>query len=71
MVMNFATKRLWIQAAKMSFLRRVAGGSLRDKVRSTVTLEEYTTERLCLSPGLGAPQNPPDKAEGSVWDERR
>ncbi|KAK3512562.1 hypothetical protein QTP70_017239, partial [Hemibagrus guttatus] len=35
-----------IQAAKMSFLRRVAGRSLRDRVRSSVTREELGVEPL-------------------------
>ncbi|KAK3530107.1 hypothetical protein QTP86_014770 [Hemibagrus guttatus] len=37
-----------IQAAEMSFLRRVAGHSLRDKVRSSVTWEELGVEPLLL-----------------------
>ncbi|KAK3558031.1 hypothetical protein QTP86_006407 [Hemibagrus guttatus] len=37
-----------IQAAKMSFLRRVAGHSLRDRVRSFVTREELGVEPLLL-----------------------
>ncbi|KAK3510172.1 hypothetical protein QTP70_026760 [Hemibagrus guttatus] len=37
-----------IQAAKMSFLRRVAGCSLRDRVRSSVTREELGVEPLLL-----------------------
>ena len=37
-----------IQAAKMSFLRRVAGRSLRDRVRSSVTREELGVEPLLL-----------------------
>ncbi|KAK3525927.1 hypothetical protein QTP70_010995 [Hemibagrus guttatus] len=37
-----------IQAAKMSFLRRVAGHSLRDRVRSSVTREELGVEPLLL-----------------------
>ncbi|KAK3534617.1 hypothetical protein QTP86_016770, partial [Hemibagrus guttatus] len=37
-----------IQAAEMSFLRRVAGRSLRDRVRSSVTREELGVERLVL-----------------------
>ncbi len=35
-----------IQAAEMSFLRRVAGRSLRDRVRSSVTREELKVEPL-------------------------
>ncbi len=38
----------WIQAAEMSFLRRVAGRSLRDRVRSSVTREELKVEPLLL-----------------------
>ncbi|KAK3506093.1 hypothetical protein QTP70_018234, partial [Hemibagrus guttatus] len=37
-----------IQAAKMSFLRRVAGRFLRDRVRSSVTREELGVEPLFL-----------------------
>ncbi|KAK3511556.1 hypothetical protein QTP70_009656 [Hemibagrus guttatus] len=37
-----------IQAAEMSFLHRVAGRSLRDKVRSSVTREELGVEPLLL-----------------------
>ncbi|KAK3529274.1 hypothetical protein QTP70_024827, partial [Hemibagrus guttatus] len=37
-----------IQAAKMSFLCRVAGCSLRDRVRSSVTREELEVEPLLL-----------------------
>ncbi|KAK3528789.1 hypothetical protein QTP70_011573 [Hemibagrus guttatus] len=40
--------RSWIQAAEMSFLRRVAGRSLRDRVRSSVTWEELGVEPLLL-----------------------
>ncbi|KAK3528905.1 hypothetical protein QTP70_012070 [Hemibagrus guttatus] len=40
--------RSWIQSAKMSFLRRVAGRSLRDRVRSSVTREELGVEPLLL-----------------------
>ncbi|KAK3537481.1 hypothetical protein QTP70_012107 [Hemibagrus guttatus] len=40
--------RSWIQAAEMSFLRRVAGHSLRDRVRSSVTREELGVEPLLL-----------------------
>ncbi|KAI3353447.1 hypothetical protein L3Q82_019975 [Scortum barcoo] len=35
-------KIMRIQAAEMSFLRRVAGRSLRDRVRSSVTREELS-----------------------------
>ncbi|CAM4603447.1 unnamed protein product [Leuciscus chuanchicus] len=37
-----------IQAAEMTFLRRVAGRSLRDRVRSSVTREELRVEPLLL-----------------------
>ncbi|KAK3510343.1 hypothetical protein QTP70_004929 [Hemibagrus guttatus] len=37
-----------IQAAEMSFLRRVAGRSLRDRVRSSATREELGVEPLLL-----------------------
>uniref|UniRef100_A0AAV2MIF0 Reverse transcriptase domain-containing protein n=1 Tax=Knipowitschia caucasica TaxID=637954 RepID=A0AAV2MIF0_KNICA len=37
-----------IQAVKMSFLRRVAGRSLRDRLRSSVTREELGVEPLLL-----------------------
>ena len=37
-----------IQAAEMSFLRRVAGRSLRDRVKSLVTREELRVEPLLL-----------------------
>ena len=37
-----------IQAAEMSFLRRVAGVSLRDRVRSSVTRERLGVEPLLL-----------------------
>ncbi|KAK3508726.1 hypothetical protein QTP70_004271 [Hemibagrus guttatus] len=40
--------RSQIQAAKMSFLHRVAGHSLRDRVRSSVTREELGVEPLLL-----------------------
>ncbi|KAI3352723.1 hypothetical protein L3Q82_019304 [Scortum barcoo] len=48
-----------IQAAEMSFLRRVAGRSLRDRVRSSVTREEL--ERRCsrhVPPGGGLGEDP-------------
>ncbi len=37
-----------VQSAEMSFLRRVAGRSLRDKMRSSVTREEFRVEPLLL-----------------------
>ena len=40
--------RLRVQAAEMSFLRRVAGLSLRDKVRSLVIREELGVDPLLL-----------------------
>ncbi|KAI3351207.1 hypothetical protein L3Q82_005760 [Scortum barcoo] len=42
-----------IQAAEMSFLRRVAGRSLRDRVRSSVTREELGVEPLLLQASRG------------------
>ncbi|XP_058616632.1 uncharacterized protein LOC131530397 [Onychostoma macrolepis] len=38
-----------IQVAEISFLRRVAGCSLRDRVRSSVTREELRVEQLLLN----------------------
>ena len=40
--------RSWIGAAQMSFLRRVAGLSLRDKVRSSDTQRDLGVEPLLL-----------------------
>ena len=40
--------RSQIQAAEMSFLRRVAGISLRDRVRSSITRERLGVEPLLL-----------------------
>ncbi|GAA6083797.1 uncharacterized protein LOC111191400, partial [Tachysurus ichikawai] len=40
--------RSWIQADEMSFLCRVAGRSLRERVRSSVTREELRVEPLLL-----------------------
>ncbi|KAK9541149.1 hypothetical protein VZT92_001216 [Zoarces viviparus] len=40
--------RSWLQAAEMSFLRRVAGLSLRDRVRSSVIRGELGVEPLLL-----------------------
>uniref|UniRef100_A0A8C6MCM8 Reverse transcriptase domain-containing protein n=1 Tax=Nothobranchius furzeri TaxID=105023 RepID=A0A8C6MCM8_NOTFU len=40
--------RSWIQAAKMSFLRRVSGLSLRDRVRSSVIREGLGIDSLLL-----------------------
>ncbi|TWW63109.1 hypothetical protein D4764_03G0001170 [Takifugu flavidus] len=40
--------RSWVQAAKMSFLRWVAGLSLRDRVRSSAIREELGVEPLLL-----------------------
>ncbi|TWW64297.1 hypothetical protein D4764_03G0013050 [Takifugu flavidus] len=45
----------------MSFLRRKAGLSLRDREASGKTQD--TLERLCLSTGLGTPGDPPDELE--------
>ncbi|KAI3359480.1 hypothetical protein L3Q82_013884 [Scortum barcoo] len=47
-VMTEKDKIMRIQAAEMSFLRRVAGRSLRDRVRSSVTREELGVEPLLL-----------------------
>ena len=41
-------ERSRIQAAEMSFLRRVPGRSLRDRVRNSVTQEELGVEPLLL-----------------------
>lgn len=53
MVINFWVMtnrtRSRIQVAKMSFLRRVAGRSVRDRVGSSVTREELGVETLLLS----------------------
>ena len=38
--------RLWLYAAEMSFLRRVAGISLRDRVKSSVICEILRVEPL-------------------------
>ena len=40
--------RSWVQAAEMSFLHRVAGLSLRDRVRSSVIWEELGVDPLLL-----------------------
>ncbi|KAK0138170.1 putative uncharacterized transposon-derived protein F52C9.6 [Merluccius polli] len=40
--------RSWVQTAEMSFLRRVAGLSLRDRVRSSVVREELGVDPLLL-----------------------
>ncbi|KAK0135552.1 hypothetical protein N1851_028597 [Merluccius polli] len=42
------TERTWVQAAEMSFLHRVAGLSLRDRVRSSVIQEELGVDPLLL-----------------------
>ena len=42
------TERTRVQAAEMSFLRRVAGVSLRDRVRSSAIREELGLEPLRL-----------------------
>ncbi|TWW56333.1 hypothetical protein D4764_08G0003200 [Takifugu flavidus] len=56
-----------VQAAEMSFLRRVAGLSLRDREAPGKTQD--TLERLCLLTGLGTPGDPPDELE-EVAEER-
>ncbi|KAK3541593.1 hypothetical protein QTP86_033092 [Hemibagrus guttatus] len=66
--------RSQIQAAEMSFLRRVAGRSLRDRVRSSVTREELGVEPLLLRiergqlRWLGHPfRMPPGRLPGEVF----
>ncbi|KAK3517849.1 hypothetical protein QTP70_020994 [Hemibagrus guttatus] len=66
--------RSWIQAAEMSFLRRVAGHSLRDTVRSSVTREELGVELLLLHIERGQLrwlghlfQMPPGRLPGEVF----
>lgn len=44
---------LWEQVGEISFLCRVAGLSIRDRLRSSVMWD--TLERLCLLAGLGPP----------------
>ncbi|KAK3529325.1 hypothetical protein QTP70_029151 [Hemibagrus guttatus] len=63
-----------IQAAEMSFLRRVAGRSLRDRVRSSVTREELGVEPLLLHIERGQLrwlghlfQMPPGRLPGEVF----
>ncbi|KAK3535487.1 hypothetical protein QTP70_016908 [Hemibagrus guttatus] len=63
-----------IQAAEMSFLRRVAGRSLRDRVRSSVTREELGVEPLLLHIERGQLrwlghlfQKPPGRLPGEVF----
>ncbi|KAK3521399.1 hypothetical protein QTP70_004353 [Hemibagrus guttatus] len=63
-----------IQAAEMSFLRRVAGRSLRDRVRSSVTREELGVEPLLLHIERGLLrwlghlfQMPPGRLPGEVF----
>ncbi|KAK3519754.1 hypothetical protein QTP70_003889 [Hemibagrus guttatus] len=63
-----------IQAAKMSFIRRVAGRSLRDRVRSSVTREELGVELLLLHIERGQLrwlghlfQMPPGRLPGEVF----
>ncbi|KAI3357227.1 hypothetical protein L3Q82_015684 [Scortum barcoo] len=43
----------------------VPGMSHREEAPGKI---QDTLERLCLSAGLGMPQNPPGRAVGSVWD---
>ena len=40
--------RLWVEAAKISFFRRVTGLSLRDRVRRTAIREELKVELVLL-----------------------
>ncbi|KAK3560032.1 hypothetical protein QTP86_033830, partial [Hemibagrus guttatus] len=70
------TKRVrsLIQAAKMSFLHRVAGCSLRDRVRSSVTQEELGVKPLLLHIERGQLrwlghlfQMPPGRLPGEVF----
>ncbi|KAK3538840.1 hypothetical protein QTP86_015967 [Hemibagrus guttatus] len=63
-----------IQAAEMSFLHRVAGRSLRDRVRSSVTREELGVEPLLLHIKRGQLrwlghlfQMPPGRLPGEVF----
>ncbi|KAK3514742.1 hypothetical protein QTP70_029692 [Hemibagrus guttatus] len=63
-----------IQAAEMSFLRRVAGRSLRDRIRSSVTREELGVEPLLLRIERGQLrwlghlfQMPPGRLSGEVF----
>uniref|UniRef100_A0AAY5KR82 Reverse transcriptase domain-containing protein n=1 Tax=Esox lucius TaxID=8010 RepID=A0AAY5KR82_ESOLU len=66
-----------IQAAEMSFLRRVAGRSLRDRVRSSVTRDELRVEPLLLHIKRGQLrwlghlfQMPPERLPGNVFWSR-
>ncbi|CAM4611183.1 unnamed protein product [Leuciscus chuanchicus] len=66
-----------IQAAEMSFLRRVAGRSLRDRVRSSVTWEELRVEPLLLHIERGQLRwlghlfrMPPGRLPGKVFPAR-
>ncbi len=66
-----------IQAAEMSFLRRMAGRSLRDRVRSSVTREELRVEPLLLHIKRGQLRwlghlfrMPPERLHGKVFRAR-
>ena len=41
-------KRLWVKASEIGFLRRLAGVSLRDRVRSSAIWEGLGVETLCM-----------------------
>ena len=42
------TEKLWIQAIKMSLLRKVAGFTLRNRVRRSALRREFEVESLLL-----------------------
>ncbi|KAI3373498.1 hypothetical protein L3Q82_022096 [Scortum barcoo] len=71
MVMNFDRKRTRsrIQAAEMSFLRRVAGSAPLEIGRRPREDPGHARERLCLSAGLRMLRSPPGRAGESVWGE--
>ena len=59
-------------AADMSFLRRLAEPTTRDRVRwalSSGIPHQDTLERLCLSTGLGTPLDSPRGAGPNSWGE--
>ncbi len=60
-----------IQAAKMSFLRRVAGRSLRDRVRSSVTREELRVEPLLLHIETGSAEVARASVPDASWTRWR
>uniref|UniRef100_A0AAY5JVS7 Reverse transcriptase domain-containing protein n=1 Tax=Esox lucius TaxID=8010 RepID=A0AAY5JVS7_ESOLU len=66
-----------IQAAEMNFIRRVAGRSLRNRVRSSVTREEHRVEPLLLHIERGQLRwlghlfrMPPERLPGKVFRSR-